>query len=95
METINNDFNYEESEKNIRQQEDFFAKYLKEHKKETQFPMDRWAHGEFWGRYWYFRACVASLLSNPDTKDDKDFIDLCNYWRGLVSPFDLCRVLFM
>lgn len=94
METIDNNFNYEECEKNIRQQKDFFAKYLREHNKETLFPMDCWARGEFWGRYWYFRACVASLLSNPDTKDDKDFLDLCNYWRGLVSPFNLSQENF-
>ena len=38
--------------------------------------------GEFTYRYSVFRADLLSLLNNPDTKDDADFIQLCKTWES-------------
>ena len=87
--TIQETMNIEEFEKNLQQQEEDFRRYLSEHDQKTKFPMEGYAYSEFWSQYWHFRACVASLQKNPDTKDDKDFCDLCTRWRNITSPFYL------
>ncbi len=35
----------------------------------------------FWDHYFAFRVGLSSLLRNPDTRDDPDFIRLCDTWR--------------
>lgn len=95
METINNNFNYEECEKNIRQQREDLRQYFSEHIGQNRFPFDKFAYNEFWHHYWHFRACLASLRKNPDTKDDEDFVALCDYWNGFNgSPFQLRKADF-
>lgn len=84
----NDIINPEEFEKNLRQQELVFEQYLVEHERQNRFPVDGYANREFWYHYWHFHACLASLRSNPDTKDDDDFIALCEQIKGLlVFPY--------
>lgn len=81
---------FEEHERSFRQQTEDFEQYFCEHHHLRHFPMDDWSNEEFWHHYWRFRACVASLRRNPDTKDDRDFIALCDYWKSISdSPFNL------
>ena len=42
---------------------------------------------EFMWNYTHFRACLAILRDNPETKDDKDFNELCGTWEygGIIN----------
>ena len=92
METIKKTqekFNYEEFEKNLRLQREELRQYYGRHN-DQKFPFDESGYHEFWHQYWYFRACLASFQQNPDTKDDEDFVALCDYWKSRSgSPFQL------
>lgn len=36
----------------------------------------------FLSRYYFIRRGLSSLLKNPDTMNDPDFIELCRVWRN-------------
>jgi hypothetical protein len=74
----------EEFEKNLHQQELVFEHYFVEHERQNKFPVNEYANREFWYHYWHFHACLASLRSNPDTKDDEDFVFLCEQLKELL-----------
>ena len=79
--TNNDDYISSEAFKaNLESQEKYFNEYLdKQHKyyNHPLFPRD------FMHNYFVMRASLSSLRNNPDTKDDPDFIELCNTWKDL------------
>ena len=98
--------NLEEFERNLQKQEEFYEQYCMSlrHKKyhyqreplfeeNSHFPFTD--NSGFWDRYWEFRALVASLRQNPDTKDDEDFIRLCKYWQSIGDPSKLSKDKFV
>ena len=86
------EYNLDVIERNLRQQREDLEQYFDDHSRLRSFPMDDRSNEEFWHHYWRFRACVASLRKNPDTKDDKDFIALCDGWNSISdSPFNVLQ----
>ena len=58
---------------------------------EEYYPFTTWHY--FVQEYSYVRAGLSSLLKNPDTKDDPDFLDLCYTWKQqTLGHFELNQI---
>ena len=75
-------YDYTQSEEfmeNLKKQEKFYNNYISSLRyRKKNFPFG----GSFMEHYSIFRACLASLRSNPDIMADEDFQELCDCWQG-------------
>jgi hypothetical protein len=66
--------------RNLEQQNQDFESYLHQLMFDKKNPFDDWRGFVF--HYYHFRAAIASLRKNPDTKNDPVFVQLCETWKG-------------
>ena len=75
----------QEFEDNLKKQAEFVETYKRMKSPWSYSPYHEW--NDFLERYTHFRACLASLRNNPDTKDDADFKELCEMWNHYKDSF--------
>ena len=75
----------QEFEDNLKKQAAFVETYKRMKSPWSYSPYHEW--NDFLERYTHFRACLASLRNNPDTKDDADFKELCEMWNHYKDSF--------
>lgn len=67
----------EEFKKNLENQQSYFDEHFRYRRRDV--PFNDW--DGFLFHYYFVRTGLSSLLKNPDTKNDPDFLELCDTWR--------------